>query len=337
MEDDFDLSHVEGYRSSEVEITESAFIASMENSALSEIYHDDILEEERVAEGVFSDVSAVASTVGASDQSFEVVGNELMHFADDKSMTPDLIPGYDRTSQTSAAMNSLAPVGLKHFWENDFWSSMFDGRGDTIHGAYNFNRPVNLMPLEAVVASEPSNVKVVKEPVVLRGFMECVRSLQIQSWQEERDALHDRAIRRWVHLLEVWDGEVKIVSCLSECSTFKEKAQILVDIFYNKAPSTLMKRCRGLARITNYFVDHGMSFPCSEDHFYSFLNLERNNNAPGIFEALVFARHVLGVVEFQHLIDSRRCLGACSNDPFHIIKQASPLTVKQLCRVAHGS
>ena len=168
--------------------------------------------------------------------------------------------------------------------------------------------------------------------------MECVRSLQIQSWQEERDSLHDRAIRRWVHLLEAWDGEVKIVSCLSECETFKERAQILVDIFYNKAPSTLMKRCRGLARITNYFVDRGMTFPCSEDQFYSYLNVERNNNSPpsrlkGIFEALVFSRHVLGVVEFQHLIDSRRCLGACGNDHGRIIKQAIALTVRQVAKL----
>ena len=71
---------------------------------------------------------------------------------------------------------------------------------------------------------------------------------------------------------------------------------------------------------------------------FRYMNVTLNNNAPpsrlkGVFEALVFARHVLGVVEFQHLIDSRRCLGACGNDPFHIIKQASPLTVKQLCRL----
>ncbi len=300
MDDDFDISHVEGFRNAEIEITQAALVASMENEELSETYHDDKLEEERVAEGAFSDISGVASTVGASDHSFEVVDNELMQFEDDKTMIPDNIPGYDRTTQISAAMNSLAPVGLKHFWENDFWSSMFDGCGGAIHGAYNFNRPVNMMPLEVVANSEPSNVKVAKEPTVLRGFMECVRSLQIQSWQEERDALHDRAIRRWVHLLEVWDGEVKIVSCLSECGRFKERAQILVDIFYNKAPSTLMKRCRGLARITNYFVDRGMAFPCSEDQFYCYLNVERNNNSPpsrlkGVFEALVFARHVVGV------------------------------------------
>ena len=338
MDDEFDITNVEGFRNSELEITHAAVIASWENAELSETYHDDILEERRVAEGVFSEVSEAASTVGASDHSFEVVGNDLIQLVDEKSPSLETIPGYDRNSQVSAAMNSLAPVGLKHFWENDFWSSMFDRSGNTIHGAYNFNRPVNMMPLEAVATSEPSNVKVAKEPAVLRGFMECVRSLQIQSWQEERDALHDRAIRRWVHLLEAWDGDVKVVSCLSESETFKEKAQILVDIFYNKAPSTLMKRCRGLARITNYFVDRGMTFPCSEDQFYSYLNVERNNNSPpsrlkGIFEALVFSRHVLGVVEFQHLIDSRRCLGACGNDHGRIIKQAIALTVRQVAKL----
>ena len=78
----------------------------------------------------------------------------------------------------------------------------------------------------------------------------------------------------------------------------------------------------------------------SRDQFYGFLCVERNNGAPpsrlkGIFESIVFVRHVLGVVEFQSLIESRRCLGACGNDPFHIIKQANPLTVKQLV-ILHG-
>ena len=227
MDDDFDISHVEGFQNAEMEITQAAWVASMENAELSQTFHDDILDERRVAEGVFSEISEAASTVGASDHSFEVVGNERIQLVDEKSQSLENLPGYDRNSQVSAAMNSLAPVGLKHFWENDFWSSMFDGSGNTIHGAYNFHRPVNMMPLEAVATSEPSNVRVAKEPAVLRGFMECVRSLQIQSWQEERDALHDRAIRRWVHLLEAWDGDVKIVSCLSECETFKERAQIL--------------------------------------------------------------------------------------------------------------
>lgn len=83
-----------------------------------------------------------------------------------------------------------------------------------------------------------------------------------------------------------------------------------------------------------------MQFPCNEDQFYGFLNVERNNGAPpsrlkGAYESPVFARHVLGVEQFQPLIESRRCLGACGNDPFHVIKQASPLSVKQLF-VLHG-
>ena len=106
MDDDFDVSHVEGFRSSEAERTNAAFIASMENTELSETYHDDMLDERRVAEGVFSEISEAASTVG---------GNELMQLDHDRSVTLDTIPGYDRTSQVSAAMNSLAPIGLKAF------------------------------------------------------------------------------------------------------------------------------------------------------------------------------------------------------------------------------
>ena len=77
MDDDFDISHVEGFRYAEHEITQAALVASLENEELSETYHDDKLEEERVAEGVFSDISGLASTVGASHHSFEVVDNEL--------------------------------------------------------------------------------------------------------------------------------------------------------------------------------------------------------------------------------------------------------------------
>ena len=122
---------------------------------------------------------------------------------------------------------------------------MFDGRTDTIHGAYNFSRPGRLVPFETVVHNEPSQVKIEKSPKVFGGFMECVKSLPVQSWREERDALHDRAIRRWVHLLEVWNADVKIVSYLQECETFKQRAQILVDVLYNKSPATIMK-CVGV-------------------------------------------------------------------------------------------
>ncbi len=87
MDDGFDISHVDGFRDAELEITQAACVASLENAELSETYHDDKLDEERVADGVFSDFSGAASTVGASDHSFEVVDVSRSHFNDDKSVT----------------------------------------------------------------------------------------------------------------------------------------------------------------------------------------------------------------------------------------------------------
>ena len=112
MDDDFDISLVDGFQNAEIEITQAAWVASMENEELSQTFHDDILDERRVAEGVFSEISEAASTVCASDRSFEVVGNDLIQLVDEKSQSLETIPGYDRNSQVSAAMNSLAPVGL---------------------------------------------------------------------------------------------------------------------------------------------------------------------------------------------------------------------------------
>ena len=90
MDDEFDITNVEGFRNSELEITHAAVIASWENAERSETYHDDILEERRVAEGVFSEVSELASTAGASDHSFEVVCNEVVQMVDETSKTPEI-------------------------------------------------------------------------------------------------------------------------------------------------------------------------------------------------------------------------------------------------------
>ena len=339
-EDEFQLpesefSFVEGQSNLEQEISDLAAIASAENSELAQLYHDDVLAEDSFLEGIASDDDPGLSGAGTSEN-FEVIPETT----EDKqrassSALVDNIPGYNRPAQVNAALNSLAPTGLKHFWETDFWTSMLDGRTDTIHGAYNFCRPGGVVPLESIIQAEPSHIKLEHKPKVYEGFLECVKSLPIQSWREEREALHDRAVRRWVYLLDAWSTDVKIVACLKECDTFKQRAQILVDIFFNKAPATIMKRRRSLSRVTNYFVDRGMKFPCNEDQFYGFLNVERNNGAPpsrlkGIFESVVFARHVLGVEQFMVLIESRRCLGACGNKDFHIVAQATPLTVKQL-------
>lgn len=110
---------------------------------------------------------------------------------------------------------------------------------------------------------------------------------------------------------------------------------MLVDVFFNRAPQTLMKRVNSLSRITNYLISYGRTFPCSESDVYQYFKKESSIGAPAsrlkaVFEALVFARHVLGVKALEDVIDSRRCLGAASTSVFANLRQASPFKVKQL-------
>ena len=134
-----------------------------------------------------------------------------------------------------------------------------------------------------------------------------------------------------------WHDEIQIVRILRSQDDLQQQLQTIVDIFYNKAPSTLMKRARSLARVTNYFNDRGLSFPCTEPQMYTHLCEERDGGAPGsrlkgVLEAVVFSRHVLGVIEFDEIIKSRRCSGAAYVGGNHVIRQSTPLTVKRIVR-----
>ena len=108
-----------------------------------------------------------------------------------------------------------------------------------------------------------------------------------------------------------------------------------MDIFYNKAPSTLLKTCNSLDRLCNGLSKASLTFPCPEDFLYDFLHSERVAGAPpsrmkGILEAIVFATHTLGISKLDECINSRRCMGVSTGSGMHIIKQGSPLTVKHL-------
>ena len=110
-----------------------------------------------------------------------------------------------------------------------------------------------------------------------------------------------------------------------------------MDVFYNKAPQTILKRCNSLAKLCAFFHQHDVTFPCSEDQFYDLLRCEVDAKAPSsrlkaYFEALVFCRYVLGVSDLQKVIESRRCLGAASSKALGCPRQADPFTVEQLKR-----
>lgn len=98
----------------------------------------------------------------------------------------------------------------------------------------------------------------------VKSFLKVIRDIPEKSWQEERDAFWEMAIRRWVAVLDGWtlDG-ILLVQALQSKESFKEKAQILVDVFFNKAPQTLMKRVNSISKVCGQLASKGIDFPCS--------------------------------------------------------------------------
>ena len=250
-------------------------------------------------------------------------------------------PGYSAENTFGFARVALQPEGVKHFWETGFWNdfmnpdvsflSSFDG---------NFKRPFDNTFDGA--SEEVAEVAERKPKTLKQGatFMDHVRDVPVASWKDQRDAEWQVAIFRWHAMLSVWDPKVTVVGQMMALDGFGAQAQLLVDIFCNRAPATVMKRCRSMSRMTNYFIARGRSFPCDESQVYEFMCVERSAGAPcsrlkGFIEALTFCRHVLGVTEFDSATTSRRCQGVASLDVHHKLKQSEPLSVKQLVML-HG-
>jgi hypothetical protein len=247
-----------------------------------------------------------------------------------------VIPGYSAENTFGFARVALQPEGVKHFWETGFWNdfmnpdksflSSFDG---------NFKRPFD--NTFDGPAGETAEV-VERKPKTLKQtatFMDHVRDVPIMNWKDQRDAEWQVAVFRWHAMLSVWGPKVMVVGQMMALDGFGAQAQLLVDIFCNRAPATVMKRCRSMSRMTNYFIARGRTFPCDESQVYEFMCVERSAGAPcsklkSYIEALTFCRHVLGVTEFDSVTVSRRCQGVAALDVHHKMKQSEPLTVKQL-------
>lgn len=174
-----------------------------------------------------------------------------------------------------------------------------------------------------------------KQPREVKDFHSVIKKLSIQSWKDERDAQWDTAIRRWRAMILTWDESERIVEELVSRDSFKSQAQVLVDIFLNEAPSTLLKRCNSLGRLCNFLNEEKKSFPSDESSLYQYMSYEKMRGSPpsrlkGVLEALTFVRHILGIVKLDGCITSRRCMGAASSREITVVRQADALKVSHL-------
>lgn len=256
-----------------------------------------------------------------ADSQLDIIDDDLRSWeaiSDGEGRSVDLsMEGYRADVVYRAASSSLASSQIKQFWETGFWEQFMDSSKLAIDCfATELKR---LLPYHDFnsVDEEPQPKRAVRSKPQMH-FMDHVKDAAEASWQEEREALWQTAIFRWRSMICQWDDSPAMVKQVRSRSEFVDQAQILVDIFFNKAPATLLKRVRSLSKMTNYFLARGGAFPCSEDNVYEFLCCERESGAKpssikGYLESMTFARHVLGVTEFEATIVSRRCQGVAAS------------------------
>ena len=253
-----------------------------------------------------------------------------------------LTDGYNANAVLNSAWISLKAPEVQMPWDGDFWDKFLDPTVSVFEQlTRGVKRPMPFPEVSAATSSDDTEVErriAVKPFPVVKNFLKNIRDVTERSWQEEREALWEMAIRRWVAVLDSWkpDDNLLLVA-LQKQDSFTAKAQIMVDVFFNKAPQTLIKRVNSICKLCSTMAEMGTGFPCTEEEFYQFLKRESQQGAPAArlkayFEAAVFVRHVLGIESLQKLIDSRRCLGAVSQKCMSCPRQASPFAVLQLKR-----
>jgi len=170
----------------------------------------------------------------------------------------NIVEGYNPEAVVQSAWKSLAAETPKLPWERNFWDKFLDpnvSAMDMLEKGFKRPLPAPIWEDDTSAPSTEVDRRVFPKPFKeVKGFLQHVRDIPERSWREEREAVWETAVRRWVALTDDWLPDCSaLVTALHSCSTFKEKAQILVDVFYNKAPQTLMKRVNSLQKICSAF------------------------------------------------------------------------------------
>ena len=226
-----------------------------------------------------------------------------------------------------------ADTVLKLPWEQGFWKDFFDGPSVS-KGVRDWK--VMEQPLYVQFASHveqgPVKKPRVTEPVT---WQQVVRSGAEQTWQDKREADFQVSLRRWHDTLLTLPCSILVVQQLRALKNTTDRLRMLRDVFWKKAPSTLLKRINSFCRFVDFLKNAELDFPGTEPEFYSFLDSERSAGAPAsriqsIIQSLVFAQHVVGISELSVLTSSRRCAGVSGHRNSGPKRQADPFRVLEI-------
>ena len=146
-------------------------------------------------------------------------------------------------------------------WQQGVWTSIF-GKKQLLEFK-KFQRPT-VVPNPCYFETESSEPPPKKRAAsVADTWHGVVSNLDVETWQDSRDVLLDRAVKRWVMLLDGLPATFELVTQLNEQRDMLRKIRLVRDVFAGKAPQTLLKRCNSLSKYTEFLKESCIPFPGS--------------------------------------------------------------------------
>ena len=257
----------------------------------------------------------------------------------------DVSASVDVDASLQSAWQSLQDRGPQQIWEDGFWSQVFGNQSQAfLAPAFTqFDRPMQIGSFAEIPEDESSVLggRTLKKPRTATDlFLQVVKKGKQISWQDEREARRQCALKKWLELIYSWKPDIKIRVWIDECVDLQSKLDMLEDVFAGKAPQTLMKRANSMTRFCKDAADMLVVFPCTESEAYMLLYQDRINKGPAsrrkaYLEAFAFCKFVLNVDEITPVLQSKRCFGTAVRNEQEVLKQASPLLVCELVTL-HG-
>ena len=118
--------------------------------------------------------------------------------------------------------------------------------------------------IEPSVEQGPVKKPRMTEPVT---WQQVVRSGAEQTWQDKREADFQVSLRRWHDTLLILPCSILIVQQLRSLKNKTDRLRMLRDVFWKKAPSTLLKRIKSFCGFVDYLKNAELVFPGNEPDF----------------------------------------------------------------------
>ena len=140
---------------------------------------------------------------------------------------------YDPDVIVQSAWKSLPSRELEMPWESGFWNKFLDPNVSALEmmtRGIKRPAPFHAEPLNHEVPVDTVEQRVMAKQIVeVKNFLQHIRDVPERTWREEREAIWETSIRRWIFLLDQWEApEVPLIAAIQSKESFVEKAQIMV-------------------------------------------------------------------------------------------------------------